>query len=280
MSVWNPDQDEFDQYKQYASGGQPQYQGSEDDIRRLYRDILGRDVDPGRELESEIENLGKYGLGQLEQNLRERAAPTMHRPYDSQTNNPNEQAANAQADAAFKGTGAAVTNAWLQRPAVGGMGGGSNPFMELLMQRATQGLNVTGQEPHIRSQVDSFRAQGERARRGYLSDLAEREGPYANLRGEQRMSAERLGQGVGAFEAELMGREVDARRREIMQALALYGSQLSSEQRMALEMELAQLGASTQRYGIDASMDQFLRELALREWMAGEDNDFRWAALA
>lgn len=80
-------------------GASPASGGSADDVRSLYRSSLGRDPDE-RELASEIENVGKYGLGQLRSNLEERRGnSTTHRPYNSQTDNPYEQEANRVADA-------------------------------------------------------------------------------------------------------------------------------------------------------------------------------------
>jgi hypothetical protein len=69
------------------------------DISSMYRGILGRDPDQ-TELASELENAGRYGLGQLQNNLQERRGNiTTHRPFDSQSGDPAQQAANRQADA-------------------------------------------------------------------------------------------------------------------------------------------------------------------------------------
>ncbi len=197
--------------------------------------------------------------------------------------------------------------------------------------RAKQGLQINASDPIIKGQVDAFSAQGERARRNYLSDIAERSGPYANVRGEQRMTAEKLGQGTSAFQAELLGRELGARRDEIAQALSAQGAMLSGDQTRNLQAQLAQMDQAIKEAGIgmqgrgldlqrdlgfsdlalrdklgmgglalqgrgldiqrelglgglaltgrgqDMSMDQFLRELALREWIAGDNSDRAWA---
>lgn len=174
--------------------------------------------------------------------------------------------------------------------------------------RAKQGLSVNANDPIIKGQVDAFSAGQERSRRNYLSDVAERSGPYANIRGEQRMTAEKVGQGTSAFQAELLGRELSARREEIADALAMQGSLLSGDQTRNLQAQLAQLdqaikeaGIATQRdlgFGdldlrdrlgtgqlalgnrqLDSANDNFLRELALREWDLGDQSDYRWASL-
>jgi len=150
---------------------------------------------------------------------------------------------------------------------------------EMLLGRAKQGLAVDRNDPAIRSQADAFSANTERARRNYLADLAESEGPISNLRGEERLSAERAGQQTGAFEAELVGRELTARRNEIAQALASMQGLLSDQQRLALQKELAlldnalrqqQIGLQGQQLGLEGQRmamqnDQFLRQLGFQE---------------
>lgn len=173
-----------------------------------------------------------------------------------------------------------------------------------LMQRMGQNIVPNRRDPVIAGQADSYAAHEERQRRNAVSDAAEAGGPNANISGERRMLAERAGQRSGAFEAELMGREVTARRDEIQNALTQMGGMLSEDQQMALQREMAQLNAQLQReghdlsrYGIDRNsdlqregydltrrgqdigIDQFLRELALREWDTGQGWDYRWAGL-
>jgi hypothetical protein len=169
------------------------------------------------------------------------------------------------------------TSAWGQQ---------ASGFYDQLMQRAGQSLDVHRTDPAIRGQADAFSADQERARRGYLNDLAEREGPTANLLGEQRLTAEKAGQASGQFEAQLMGREVSARRDEIAQALQLGAGQLSDQQRLDLTRQLglldAQLrgrGYDIQQQGLAQDQDQFMRQLALRQWDLGDQSDYRWQAL-
>jgi hypothetical protein len=123
---------------------------------------------------------------------------------------------------------------------------------DLLMGRAKQGLDVSADDPAIKAQVDPYAAQQERARRNYLADLAEKSGPLANLRGEERLAMERAGQATGFFQAELVGREIQARRNEIAQALAQMGEHLTTEQKLALQRELALLDDATKRLSIES----------------------------
>jgi hypothetical protein len=152
------------------------------------------------------------------------------------------------------------------------------------MARVNQGVNVNRNDPNVRSQVDPVIAQQERASRNYLDDVAERSGPLANMQGERRLVAERQGQAAGAWESEVIGREIAAQRDEVAQRLALAGSMLSDDKRIALQQELSQLdamlrreGYGLQREGMAQGNDQFMRELALREWMAGDQSDRAWA---
>jgi hypothetical protein len=158
-----------------------------------------------------------------------------------------------------------------------------------LANRAGQGLNITRHDPVLRAQVDPYAAQEERAMRNYLADVAERSGPYASLEGERRMAAERLGQRVGAFESEVIGRELVARRNEIRDALASMGDLLTADQSRELQRQLGLLdqqireqGLAVQREGlgldrtrIGLQHEQFLRDLGLR----AEDRSSYWDAV-
>jgi hypothetical protein len=175
------------------------------------------------------------------------------------------------------------TQQWNAQPE---MQGRSDDLYKLLMERATQGTAVNRNDPNIRAQVDPVVAQQERASRNYLDEIAERSGPLANMQGERRLAAERSGQAAGAFESEVIGREIAARRDEIAQALQLYGSRLTADQQMGLQRELASLeaalsreGMGLQRYGMDQSNDQFLRELALREFDTTNKWDYAWSGV-
>lgn len=73
---------------------------------------------------------------------------------------------------------------------------------------------VTPEDPAVRAQVDAYRAEQERARRNYLADLAEAaKGNPVNLRGEERLAAERMGQQVGQFAADVIAKEIESRRK-------------------------------------------------------------------
>jgi hypothetical protein len=158
-----------------------------------------------------------------------------------------------------------------------------------LTARADQGLGVDRNDPQVRLQADAFAANTERARRDFVSDLAEREGPLANLRGEERLASERAGQATGAFEAELIGREIRAEREEISTALAQMGHLLSGDQARALQERLslldnalAEQGLALQGRGLDQDWrrallnnDQFYADLGLR----AEDRASHWDAV-
>lgn len=151
-----------------------------------------------------------------------------------------------------------------------------------LLERANQRPAVDRFDPIIRGQADAYAANEQRSQRNYLSNVAERAGPLANIRGEERMAAERTGQRTGTFEAELIGRELGARRDEIAQALSSMQGLLTSEQQMSLTYELAALNRQIQQQQLDLQSkgqnlgyDQFLRELALREWESGNNDYYR-----
>lgn len=163
-----------------------------------------------------------------------------------------------------------------------------------LEARSKQALAVDRNDPVIRAQSDAFNANQERSRRNYLADLAERSGPLANLRGEQRMASERAGQASGSFEAELMGRELTSRRAEIADALHGMRGMLSADQQNNLQRELSsldaaikqtQLGVNKEQFGNDLAYryanlaqqgDQFTRNLGQQESQFGRDLGYRY----
>lgn len=131
----------------------------------------------------------------------------------------------------------------------------SDQLWQMYMQRATQGTDINANDPVIRRQSDAYRANETRESRNFLDTLAERSGPYANLQGEQRLAAERVGQRTGTFEAEAIARELTAKRNEIAQALAGLAGQLTGEQEMALREQLAQYDNALRAQGLQIQKD-------------------------
>jgi hypothetical protein len=179
------------------------------------------------------------------------------------------------------------SEAWNAQPA---QNTSQNQLYSLLMQRATQGTSVDRNDPNVRQQVDPLVAQSERASRNAIDDIAEKAGPLANLTGERRLAAERTGQAAGQLESEVIGREIDRRIQERQQALVLAEQYGTEQDRMKLQREIAQLqdqraaaGQQLQASQFGASqsqaMDQFLRELALREAAQNNQFDYQWATL-
>lgn len=129
----------------------------------------------------------------------------------------------------------------------------SNTVRSSYLQMAQQSKTPDKNDPALRAQADAFGANVERQKRNYIADQAESLGPMATgaLRGQERMASERAGQAAGGFEAELVGREIQARRGEIMQSLQMLSSILSDQERMALQRELAEMDAQLRRLGIE-----------------------------
>ena len=177
-------------------------------------------------------------------------------------------------------TTAPPTAQWNQSSQSGtDMSGRRNDLFDLLMERIKGPVTPDANDPTIRGQADAFSAQQQRASRNYLADLAEKGGPYMNMTGEQRLASERAGQLSGQMESELIGREQDFRRKSISQDLGLYGSLLSDAEKTDLQRELGQGELALGRDRMNLDNDEFLRELALRQWGMGEDNDYRWSTL-
>lgn len=129
----------------------------------------------------------------------------------------------------------------------------SAALYKMLLERAQQGTQINPNDPNIKQQVDPYTAQVERARRNYLSSAAESDGQFGNLASETRSSAEKAGQASGLFQSQLIGKELQAKRDEIQNALSQMGTMLTAEQQMALQKELGYLNNSLAKYGIDTN---------------------------
>lgn len=149
-----------------------------------------------------------------------------------------------------------------------------------LLDRSNQSLTIDRNDPNIRQQAAAFGANTDRSRRDYLGNLAESAGPFANLRGEARMTGEKAGQAKGTFEAGLVGSELKSRRDEIAQSLNSMAGILSGEQTRnlqgqlaAMDQAIAEAGVGVATTGINAgafaqgnSYDLGLRNLGFNDW--------------
>lgn len=168
-----------------------------------------------------------------------------------------------------------------------GTGTGTGPqdpkiqaLYDTLLARSKQGLAVDRNDPAVRGQADAFSANQTRTQRDYISDLAEKAGPNANIRGEERMAAERSGQASGAFEADLMAREITAKRDEIATALSSMQGLLTFEQQQALTKELALMDDAIKRLTLKQQESQFGRGLDQQKKEFAETMKFRYADLS
>jgi hypothetical protein len=169
-----------------------------------------------------------------------------------------------------------VTNAWNSSPMPAQdpqLKAQQDQLYQMLMDRATQGTTVDRNNPNIRTQADAYNANAERAKRNFISDQAEQNGPYANNAGVARMASERVGQQEGSFEADLIGNEISAKRDEIQAALSQAGGMLTAEQQMSLQKQLAQMNAALEARGQDITSksnanqyDLGLRNIGLSDW--------------
>lgn len=136
------------------------------------------------------------------------------------------------------------------------------------MKRANQSLVQDPNDPIIRNQTDAYNAQNTRESRNYLAGVAERGGPNANVNAETRAASEKVGQLGGQFQAQLMQRELDARRQEIQSALSGAAGFLTQEQQMQLQEEMAALDRAQNE-------SQFGRNLGQRAYEYDTTDQFR-----
>lgn len=233
-------------------------------IEDEYQRSLGRKPTDA-ELQSDLENANKYGTaGSLLGDIAKRGS---NAPNQQQNETPQYGSTSAQSG--YKQSGnlpmEAVDPQTKQR---------SDSIWQLLYSKATADPNVSASDPIIRAQTDAYGAQQERSQRNYLADLAEQRGLYGqNMDAERRLAAEHAGQATGAFQAELMGRELTARRQEIQAALAQAGSMISDQEKNELMQALAVLDNEIKKRGLDIqasgqsqNYDARLREIGLSDW--------------
>lgn len=133
----------------------------------------------------------------------------------------------------------------------------TDQLYQMLLGRAGESLNISPNDPIISGQVAAFEAADTRSQRNYLADLAESEGPNANIGMEKRMTSEKIGQDTAGFQAELMGRELTARRQEIQQSLSQMGQFLSEQERLDLQNQLAIMDNLLGQAGLQQGAYQF-----------------------
>lgn len=145
-------------------------------------------------------------------------------------------------------------------------GGRADTLFDILMRRAQQSENIDRNDPYVRAQSDAFNAQGQQARRDYLSAQAEQGGAYGNLTSERRRSAEELGKSTGAFEAQAMLQQQQIRKSEIENALNGGLGYLTSQQQMALQEELTRLQLAQQESQFGRNLGQHAYEYDTTRW--------------
>ena len=158
--------------------------------------------------------------------------------------------------------------------------GAPNSVFDMLMKRASRDPNVDPNDPIVKAQTEAYGAQETKAMRDYLSSEAERAGSMANIGAERRSAAEQVGQRTGAFQGQLMQRELARRQGEIENALSGAAGFLTEQQRLQLQNELTRLQDATQRFDINRRASEFERELGQRESEFGRSDEFRRSPLA
>ncbi len=197
--------------------------------------------------------------------------------------NPSDQGANQNGSAQQWNTPPAEGILQGQASAAAGQNGQRNSDLwNTLWGRATQSTQVDRNDPAVRQQADAYAANETRSSRNYLADLAEKANPNANLRGETRLAAERVGQRTGTMEAGLIGQELQAKRQEIADALSGLKGMLSQDQQLEAQKQLSVLDSQLKQMGYNQNWnlalmqnDQFTKQLGLN----AEDRASYWDAV-
>ncbi len=115
----------------------------------------------------------------------------------------------------------------------------------------------TMDDPTIKAQADAYAVQQTRASEAQRAQAAERlaaQGLGSSGAADTTYSdlLERQGENQGTFNAGLLGKELQDRRQQLIQAASIAGNTLNAEQARALQKELADLDAQIRREGIAA----------------------------
>lgn len=136
---------------------------------------------------------------------------------------------------------------------------GANPNLgalrNMLLTRANQSLTVDPNDPTIKAQTDAYSADVTRGGRDFLSQQAESAGPINNMDASYRSVGEKAGQATADYRGKLMQGMVDARRKEISDALSGLGGVISQEDATRLRQEDQDL--ARQRFGADSAQQAF-----------------------
>lgn len=139
-------------------------------------------------------------------------------------------------------------------------------YRDALIQQMNQNPVPSRNDEAVRAQVDPYRAAIDRQVRGQIRDEAESNfGAGQDFGTPERLAAaERGGQASGLFESQVVGREIQARRQQIQQALGMFGESLSDDQRRALQKQLADLDAQLRREGLSTQSGLGMADIGLR----------------
>jgi hypothetical protein len=139
-----------------------------------------------------------------------------------------------------------------------------------LVKRSQQSLDVNPNDPVIKAQTDAAAAIANREALKQQQTAAARGGPYATgaQQAAQRASNEGVQLQMASMQAELMGREVAARRQEIAQALSGRQGMLTVEEQSRLreldqELERQQMMLADKHA---SAQDALARENAQQNW--------------
>lgn len=140
---------------------------------------------------------------------------------------------------------------------------------DALLKLLGQG-DPTLDDPALAAQSGAFGVQQQRAKERARSAMAERfaanGGPGVDsgaFDSELRSLDEQQGEAQGGFDAQLLGDERAKRHQELLQAAALAGNQLSEEEKLAFQKELAATSASQFDRNFAQSAQQWAQQFGL-----------------
>lgn len=234
LQVYNPDPNQ----PTNTATGQPKTTGSQ--IEALYHKYLNRgasyDGDPTGA--TAWNSWSSMDPAAAEEGIKNSAEAQAYRQSQMSAQPSLSSAASAAPIASAQGTNPALTQ-----------------LRNMLLSRAGQSLQVDPNDPTIKAQTDAYRADVTRGGRDFLTQQAEKGGPYGDMGAAYRSVAEKAGQAVADRRGQLMQGIVDARRKEIADSLSGLGGTLSLDEQVRLRQEDQDL--ARQRFGADTAQQTF-----------------------
>jgi len=153
-----------------------------------------------------------------------------------------------------------------------GPGNINDAFNQAMLDQLTKSRNPSLSDPGLKSQADAYSVGQQRTRDQARAALAERlaaNGISDSGAMDQGVAGlfQTQGENQGAFNAKLVGDELQNQRSELLNYMQLAGNRLTAQETQALQLKLADIDAELRRQAMTNQADQFGRTQGWNEDM-------------